>query len=215
MRINAPRWRFPAPDSLRRELARIAEGRLEKTGRPCPECAISCPCSDSKTCTCACSPLCEQAARQLSSDPERFPIESGIQPLVHALNRIAGFQTIWSCEGHEGADGRLYRLPAVWFYLDARISDEVRALPLLLSDYLSQLCGAGKLSCSWQLRIGSWSRHPVIAYALEPQNHPETPLSLPDLWHDVTALADGLAQGLRNAARQRTRLVDEDRSRER
>ena len=55
----------------------------------------------------------------------------------------------------------------------------------------------------------------MIAYALEPQSHPKTPLSLPDLWHDVTALADGLAQGLRNAARQRTRLVDEDRSRER
>lgn len=32
------------------------------------------------------------------------PIEPGIRPVCDALNRVAGVQTIWSCEGHPWRD---------------------------------------------------------------------------------------------------------------
>ena len=37
----------------------------------------------------------------LSSDPERYPIEPGIVPLVFALRGLRVFEPCWSCEGHD------------------------------------------------------------------------------------------------------------------
>ncbi len=215
MRIDAPKGRLPVSETLRRELVEIARGRLEKAGRPCPECAVACPCSGSSSCACACSPSCREARRQLSSEPEKFPIEAGIRPLVYALNTITGCQTIWSCEGHEGPDGRLYRLPAVWFYPGGDGDGRPQLLPLLLSDHLAGLERAGQLSCRWQIRIGCWSQLPVIAYGLEPHGHPDSPVSLKRLHNDIEVIADGLGRGLRQAAERWIRLVDEDRRRSR
>ena len=214
MRIDAPRGQIPVLETLRRELVEIAGGRLEKAGRPCPECAVACPCSGSSSCACACSPSCREARRQLSSEPEKFPIEAGIRPLVYALNTITGCQTIWSCEGHEGPDGGLYRLPAVWFYPGGDGGGRPQLLPLLLSDHLAHLERAGKLSCRWQIRIGSWSRQPVIAYGLEPHGHPDSPVSLKRLHNDIEVIASRLAHGLRQAAERWIRLIDEDQRRD-
>ncbi len=89
------------------EVARMAEGRLP-AGRVCGEsCAFRCEQCGSTRCNCECSQHCPRAAHALSEDPDRHPIEPGIQPLVFAMKRLGVFTPCWSCEGHLPADGGL------------------------------------------------------------------------------------------------------------
>ncbi len=49
----------------------------------------------------------------LSSDPESHPLESRIAPLVYELKRLEVFDPCWSCAGHNGTDGALWKIPRV------------------------------------------------------------------------------------------------------
>ncbi len=84
--------------------------------RPCSTCDVPCPCSRSATCSCACSAACPLVPQALSSDPDRYPIEAGIVPLIYQLNVLRVVQPCWSCEGHEDDQHSLLKLPQVWFY---------------------------------------------------------------------------------------------------
>ena len=43
------------------------------------------------------------------------PIEPGIAPLVLELRRTGFFVPTWSCEGYLDHDGKLWKVPRVWF----------------------------------------------------------------------------------------------------
>jgi hypothetical protein len=81
--------------------------------RPCDHCHMPCACSGSIECACSCAPDCLEAPANLSSDPEKFPIEAGILPLVYAFNCLGACAPVWSCEGHIGPAGKVNRLPRV------------------------------------------------------------------------------------------------------
>ncbi len=131
-------------------------------GRPCRGCVKLCPCSGSTTCACHCSVECPDAPQALSSDPEGYPIESDILPLVFALARVDGVSPCWSCEGHCSQHRGLTRLPQVWF--------QTRILPLvsLVDDCLQGGLAAGELSTRWHVRAVTTGDRVDSAFCIEP-----------------------------------------------
>ena len=194
MRIEKP-VRDPAFERrCREELDNFVHRPLEQPGRPCRDCAKPCGRHKSPVCQCQCTPDCADAARNLSSDPGSFPIESGIVPLVLALSRLDGLDPFWSCHGHVGSHAHLNRLPSVSFCASSVM------LPQMIARYLSDLKIAGRLSCSWQVRIVSWGDSVGGAYSIEPRHGLDDLSDLGLLRRDIVAIADGLATGVKRAA---------------
>ena len=117
-----------------------------QTGRPCgSDCHRECDKCGSTSCTCMCSRDCRFISKTLTSDPEHFPLEERIAPLVFEINKLGIFTPNWSCEGHVGLDGKIWKIPRVWFYAESVL--HVR----LLADSLSKMSIEKKLKCPWQV----------------------------------------------------------------
>lgn len=194
MRIEKPA-RDPAFERrCREELDNFVHGRLEQPGRPCGTCAKPCGRHKSPVCQCECTPDCAHAPRNLSSEPEQFPIEAGIVPLVLALARLDGLDPFWSCQGHCGSHAHLNRLPCVSFQASSVM------LPQMIARYLSDLEIAGRLSCSWQVRVVSWGDSVGGAHSIEPRHGLDDLSDLGLLRRDIAAIAADLTPGVKKAA---------------
>ncbi len=75
----------------------------------------------------------------MSCDPDHHPIEPAVLPLVFAMKRQGTFQPCWSCEGHLGLDGTLWKIPRIWFYARSLVAAR------LLTEGLGDLYQAGAL----------------------------------------------------------------------
>ena len=126
----------------------------------------------------------------LSSEPERFPIERHIVPLVYALASTRECRPCWSCEGHEDKDGTLTRVPRVAF--DTR-SD---LPPTLIAEYLGTLFSKKVLNCRWDVLVSPFGNMLNMTYTIEPRIEEEAKAKLYMLRHDVTVIAEGLVEGL-------------------
>lgn len=168
-------------------------------GRVCGQsCTIKCGDCGSTSCQCICSPCCPDAAKHLSSDPDKYPLERGITPLVFEMKRLGIFQPCWSCEGHVSADGALWKLPRVWFYCDSIV--QVR----LLADTLDKLAATAKLAVPWQVVINfSDPDNPETTFSLEPRPHVANTVTLAILRND----ADQIARSLEFQIPERARLI--------
>jgi hypothetical protein len=136
-------------------------GRIETRldAKPEPVCGSACP----KRADRHCSRDCPEIPLALSDDPVRYPLEPGIAPLVYELTALGVFQTCWSCEGHESADGQLWKRPQVWFYADSQVA--VR----LLADCLSALSLSRELNAEWLIAVTfSDYENPATTFALAP-----------------------------------------------
>ena len=103
-------------------LETLVETPSAREVRPCEGCTTPCPCPRrSPTCGCACDAACPEAPRALSTEPDRYPIEPKVVPLVFALAELRETQPSWSCEGHVRADGEWIRPPQVWFYAELSV----------------------------------------------------------------------------------------------
>ena len=143
------------------DLERLVAQPVVGQRRPCSGCKILCACTrKSKSCTCGCSNQCPEAPRQLSSEPERYPIEAGAIPMVYGLSSLRVISACWSCEGHQRADGSVLRFPQVWFYSDSiiypqllvRILDKLLAEKILDRPWRISLCSlpsSGNLNCAF------------------------------------------------------------------
>ena len=182
--------------SLGRDIAEAASARSVE-GRVCGEgCIMKCSSCGSTRCQCACSPHCPQAARALSVDPDDYPIESAILPLVFEMKRLSMFSPCWSCEGHARPDGSLWKLPKVWFYCDSTVA--VR----LLADGLGALKQAGKLRTPWQVVVTfSDPDNPDTTFSLEPVTSPGSAIALRSLQDDVAEIARSLKTMIGTEAR--------------
>jgi hypothetical protein len=110
-----------------------------------------------------CLPDCGNLPRMLSSDPDDYPIKSGIAPLVFELRRTGFYVPCWSCEGHLGREGKLWKRPQVWFY--CRCEVHLR----LLADLLCSLDFARRLNAHWAVVVThSDTDNPETTYALRP-----------------------------------------------
>lgn len=174
-------------DDIRSEAAWICGTRLD-IGRVCGErCTLRCTKCGVTTCQCGCSASCPQAARALSIDPDRYPIESGILPLVFAMKRLRVFEPCWSCEGHLRPDGSLWKLPMVWFYTRSLLYLR------LLADSLHQLKGAGQIKAPWQVVVSfSDPDNPETTFSIQPAIEHGASITLSEFWHDVRQIAGSL-----------------------
>ena len=156
-------------------------------GRVCDDCAIKCPHCGSMACQCMCSVHCPEAPRALSVDPDRYPIELAILPLVFEMKRLGMFRPCWSCEGHLRPDGSLWKMPRVWFYCDSMV--QLR----LLSDGLNHMANAGCLRAPWRIVVTfSDPDNPETTFSLEPALSHDREISLPALQKDVAEIARSL-----------------------
>jgi hypothetical protein len=128
----------------------------------------------------------------MSSDPERFPIEPKIAPLVFALYATRVCRPCWSCEGHLDAVGKLLRLPTVWFYA------ETPTFARMIHVAVGALRFEKRIDSHWRVGI-TVAEHdnPYTTYTLEPAMTEATPAPLDALQRDVSAIADGLLAKVR------------------
>ncbi len=122
---------------IRQEPGEILHGGMDGV----PVCASDCPRAGPGRC----SRQCPDLPRMLSSGPENHPLESRIAPLVYELKRLEVFDPCWSCEGHNGTDGALWKSPRVWFYLRSVVHLRV------LADALKELHLDRRLSVQWRV----------------------------------------------------------------
>jgi hypothetical protein len=119
----------------------------------------------------------------LSSDPERYPLESRIAPLVFELKRLQVFQPCWSCEGHNRKDGTLWKVPRVWFYAESVVHVRV------LADAIKELALDGELNGAWQV-VTTYSDddNAETTFSLEPGTAESGP-GLSELQQDLEVIA--------------------------
>lgn len=170
-------------------------------GRVCSDdCKIICSDCGSIACQCMCHCECPQASESLSSDPEHFPIEPGIVPLVYSMTKDGTCTPCWSCEGHERPDGSLWKIPRVWFYCPSMI--HLR----LIGSGVHALFVVKKTRAPWQVVIThSDTGNTDTTFSLEPALAPDAAVNLTDLQADVRTIAEAFSEFLKFEARALSR----------
>ncbi len=176
----------------------INELEHDRQGRVCgSHCKMVCTSCGATQCQCQCSAECPAIPAHLSSDPEKYPIEETIAPLVFEMHRLGVIEPCWSCEGHNGLDGKLWKRPAVWFYCD-----DVTHLRLL-ADVVEGLFVARKLNFQWQIRITySDVECPDTVFALEPERRRLADAKLVSMHEDIRILTENLYDMVHEHARR-------------
>lgn len=190
--------------TLARELREIIANQGAQS-RVCGEtCTMICTDCGSMSCQCMCHCECPEAGKRLSSDPEKFPIEAGIIPLVYEMKREGSCVPCWSCEGHERHDGSLWKIPRVWFYCSSMV--HLR----LVGSGAHAMFIAKKLKAPWQVVITHSDPGNIdTTFSLEPKFNPDSQVGLGDLRADVLALAKGFSGFLKSEAGLLTRSVSQ------
>jgi hypothetical protein len=176
---------------IRQELGEILHGGADGV----PVCAPNCPNASPSHC----SRHCPDIPRMLSSDPENLPLESRIAPLVYELKRLEVFQPCWSCEGHNGSDGKLWKIPRVWFYCRSVVHLRV------LADALEELHLNDRLSVPWRVVLTfSDDDNADTTFSLEPGPVASCP-PLAALQRDIDTIAEHLRDVVFDEARKLSR----------
>lgn len=194
---------YQAPDRRYLEILirDLREVLAQPDGRACADCRLACSRCTPQSCSCACRLNCPDLASRLSSDPERFPIEPGILPLVHALSELPLLSSCWSCEGHRDAEGALHRLPSVWF------SSQSLVHPRLMAELFTQLKAKGILQHNWQVAAVDSGSALDCVFSIEPRLDGED-ASLEVLHADIKALSRGLKNSLHSLALRHIARLD-------
>lgn len=142
-----------------------------------------------------CNSKCGEAASALSSDPNNFPLEPKVVPLVYELRKTRVIQPCWSCEGHIGHDGKLWKLPQICFYSASPV------YATLLVNYLSLLQHKKKLTHEWIIVVSSFSNKAnSLTYTIEPKLSPDISIHLGSMQADLIIIADNLAENIKREA---------------
>lgn len=136
-----------------------------------------------------CTRPCAEAALALSSEPGRYPIEAGVLPLVFALARLAHVKPCWSCEGHNDANGRLWKMPQVWFYACSPTCAR------LINLFLWEMRAAGFTGHEWRVTLSAFSEFDCDMYVIEPAIRPGV-CSLQGLQRDLAVLGQWIEAGV-------------------
>lgn len=188
------------PAQHRRRMLTVLQQPRSSDVRPCRGRAQLCLKHGSPTCACGCTFKCPYAPTELSSDPERYPIEARILPLVFELSALRIVQPCWSCEGHADADETITKLPCVWFYLDEA------EYAVTLNLYLMQSYAARRTHVPWIVTLSSGPEDP--AFACRPDLWASRNVTLAQLQEDAFALAVDLVQYTHDFARDEITKID-------
>ncbi len=181
----------------RNALRDLVDHPIPPAVRPCMSCDMPCPCCGSLTCGCACSVECEHAPKKLSSEPDNFPIEAGIYPLVYAFSSLGTCPPFWSCEGHLDQSENLSRLPRVWFYA------RDLTYPRLIQSHLTQLAVKKQLHNSWHICLTHSDADNIdTAFSLEPYGAMNEVMKLDELRQDINTIAEDFVPAIKALADQ-------------
>lgn len=166
--------------------------------RPCPDCKLICSCPKrSSTCCCLCGSHCPNIAQVLSSEPEAFPIEANIAPLVYAITSLRVVETCWSCEGHPATNTQSMKIPQVWF------NTPTETYASLIAKHLSTLRYKKKLNYVWEVMVNPFNADGVATtFIMKPDltSHPGEP-DLPLLQKDLHTIASAFQINIKILAR--------------
>lgn len=143
-----------------------------------------------------CSSKCPEAPKALSIEPERYPVESKVVPLVYELMSSRLMMTCWSCEGHMGEDGKLWKLPMVSFYSMSP------AYPKMLLKHLETLNYKKLLKYRWHIVLSDFSQTAGVTYSIQPDLSFESDVHLGQLQQDVVNIGTDTVQKLKVIARE-------------
>lgn len=177
-----------------RDLNLLLDQPSTRQARPCPGCSMPCPCSASTTCGCGCAPTCSQAPKSMSSEPERYPIETKIVPLVYEFYTLRVCRPCWSCEGHVDGAGEVIKIPRVWFYSRSLV------YPRLITEVLMDLDFKKRLSVPWHICVVNPGDALDTTFSLEPNTKFAAEISLSDLQSDSGIVASELTRETRKRA---------------
>lgn len=195
MRIKDDSFKVEAKQLIKVMLQDFVNKPSDTQERPCPGCRYGGPNNDSFKTTKFCSYRCPIAPKQMSSDPDRYPIEGAIVPLVYAFYTLKSLMPCWSCGGHINNLGQVIKAPKVWFYSSADF------YPKLIAQYVNQLHGEHTIMNNWSVRILPYSQSMfTLTYSLEPLNQNLENMNLDSLHQDIITIAQTLRHGTHNLA---------------
>jgi len=198
MKIQKPKITVPEQQSRIKDLQLLLKQPTSKEVRPCSFCNLLCDFCGSTKCTCNCSPECEQVAKEMSSEPDRYPIEPLVLPLVFHLNALRVIETCWSCEGHDDpfkGKGKIWKLPQVWFYSQSVV------YPQLINDYLMDLMRFERLNHTWQVSLSYSDDAYATCFVMLPNLCQLEEVSLLSLQRDIKEISTSLENNVRATAR--------------
>ncbi len=184
MKIKDDCFKVEQKQLIKTALIDLVNQPSDQQARPCPGCRFAVGDEQSTTSSQHCSAQCPMAHKQMSSDPDRYPIESGIVPLVYAFYSMRLMMPCWSCEGHSDNTGTVFKTPKLWFYS----TNEFYAK--LVAQYVSALKGEQKITNHWSVRILPFSQSMfTTTYSLEPQDVTPDCTNLLSLQNDINAIS--------------------------
>ena len=196
MHIIKPNEQFLDVERLRSDLEAFINQPGPSEVPPCPGCTDHV--------STLCSAGCPDAPKALSIEPERYPVEPKVVPLVYELMSTHVLMTCWSCEGHMGADGKLWKVPMVSFYSASAI------YPKLLLKHIETLTYKKALSYRWQIVLSDFAQTPGVTYSVQPELSLIDDVHLGQLQQDLGIIADDALLKLKSIAKRM--LVDLDKT---
>ena len=184
----------------RSALDALVRQRSSPAVRPCDGCTKPCPCPKrSQTCCCGCEVECSEIPRALSSEPDRYPIESKIIPLVFAVAELREIVPCWSCEGHVRHDGDWVREPQVWFYSNRTV------YPDLMTRHFSKMHAAKAVGHLWEIVVSAFSASATTTFTIRPVLKQQLSAGdeLAELWREIPVLAKDLRESVLDQAAKR------------
>lgn len=171
-----------------------ATGALEKfIAQPGPESQPVCP--GCRQHLASCSAKCLDALSALSIDPERYPIEPSVMPLVFEMMATRVLETCWSCEGHMNEKNELWKIPQVCFYSPSEVYIK------LIYQHLSELQQNKELNYQWHIVSTDFAQSNCLTYSIQPKLNQSDEAHLGKLQMDLKTIAKNMSQRLKSYAR--------------
>ena len=184
------------------DLQDLLDQPTDKMMRPCHECNEVCHCQRrSRTCCCLCSAQCPYAAHYLSSDPDRYPIERKVLPLVYALASLKVVQPCWSCEGHYNGLGQFDKTPQVWFYSDSAW------FPNIMAQYLNDLHIRKAVAHRWEVVLSPHAYQDEITFSIRPDLTNQAIKRLGQMQEDLRVIAADLVVEMKRRCKDQLELL--------
>jgi hypothetical protein len=130
----------------------------------------------------------------MSIEPDRYPIEPEIVAMVFSFNCLRVCPPYWSCEGHLFPNGKIFRVPQVWFHSRTSI------VPKLIGDFLSTLRVRHAIRNPWHVCLTFAEGRFATGYSLEPDCKEIDSPDLPALQRDARIIAENLVVGVKALA---------------
>lgn len=131
----------------------------------------------------------------MSSEPERYPIEAKIVPLVFEMFSTGVTTPCWSCEGHTTEDGaRIVKSPRVWFYSGSTL------YPRFVAEHTDDLLFRKKIEHKWPVQVLGWANSLETRFSLEPVVESKEGSNLKVLQREAAIIAESFSDRLRHFA---------------